>query len=170
MLSKEHLREQYRDLQHLRETTEQKRGFELERLIIELAAFEGLECRAPFRPQGEQVDGLLRLDNRFFLIEAKWTNAPAPASEIYAFRAKVEGKLVGTIGIYVSMSGFADAVPDVLRFGKEINILLMDGTDIWLALQDQHGLAAVISAKLLRAAQYGEVYYTFQRHLDEQTG
>ncbi len=66
------------------------------------------------------------------------------------------------------MNGFQDTVSDVLRYGKDINVLLMDGDDIELALQEDHTFADVIRAKLRRAAQYGEVYYRYQRYLDEQ--
>jgi hypothetical protein len=41
------------------------------------------------------------------LLEAKWhrDEFELPASTIYEFKGKVDGKLVGTVGIFISMSG-----------------------------------------------------------------
>jgi hypothetical protein len=165
--SKRALRARFSRLERLDGVTEQERGYELERLLLDLARLEGAVSRPPFRSGGEQIDGLILHDRRPFLVESKWIADPVPASLVYSFRSKVEGKLVGTIGLFVSMRGFSREVPDVLRYGKELNVLLIDGDDVRLALTERHRLLDVIDTKILRAAQYGEVYYTYQRHLDE---
>lgn len=145
-----------------------QRGFALESLLLGIAATDGIEHSAAYRPRGEQLDGLLELDGRYLLLEAKWVSDPVSAADVYSFRAKVEGKLVGTIGVFVAVNGFAEAVPDVLRFGKQINVILVDGDDLRLALQDAHNLKHILRAKLRRAAQHGDVFYPYQRHLDEK--
>jgi hypothetical protein len=154
-------------LQQLRDSNPIQRGFDPESLIFALATSEGLTCRPSFRTRGEQVDGLIQLDGRFILVEAKWRKAKLPASEVYGFRAKVEGKPAGTLGVFVAVNGFADDVPDALRFGKELNVLLCVGSDVELALEDRYSLTDVLRAKLLGAAQFGEVLYAYQRYLDE---
>jgi hypothetical protein len=169
MAGKQHLRDRWEQLSRLDGVTPVQRGFELEALLLDLARSDGMECSPSFRAAGEQMDGLLELDGRHLLLEAKWVAPPVPASEIYSFRAKVEGRLVGTVGVFVAVNGFADAVPDVLRFGKQINVVLFNGQDVWLALQDEYTVHEVIRVKLRRAAQYGEVFYTFQRFLDERS-
>ena len=167
MEPKEQLRKELDRLKRRRGVSTSQRGYELESLIIRVASSEGIECGASYRAKGEQIDGLLELDSRYLLLEARWTPEPLPASEIYAFRAKVEGKLVGTVGVFIAVNGFAETVPDVLRFGKQINVILVDGDDLTLALKDEYSFKRMLQVKLRRAAQHGEVWYAYRRHLDE---
>jgi hypothetical protein len=80
----------------------QRRGYEFEKLIFNFLDFEALSPSASYRTQGEQIDGFFEFENRFYLLEAKWTE-PVSVSEVYVFRAKVEGKLSNTLGIFISM-------------------------------------------------------------------
>jgi hypothetical protein len=163
------LRALWSSLERLEGTDPANRGFQLESLVFRLALLEGLDCRPSYRSVGEQIDGLVEVDGRHILIETRWVAEAVPASDVYAFRAKVEGRLVGTIGLFIAVNGFSETVPDVLRYGKEINVVLMDGEDVRMALQDGYNLKEIIKVKLRRAAQYGEVLYTFKRFLDEQS-
>ncbi len=87
-MSKATLRDRWEQLNKLQEVTRAHRGFALEKLLYDLARHEGLECQPSFRPEGEQVDGLVEVLGRFLLLEAKWTAEKIPASEIYAFRQR----------------------------------------------------------------------------------
>ena len=137
-------------------------------MIIELLASEDLKPAPPYRGEGEQIDGLFEMEGRYFLLEMRWAGEPVPASKIYAFRAKVEGKLIGTIGIFVAVNGFSKDAPKALRYGKEANVLLFDGQDIAFALADDHSFSQVLKAKLRYAAQYGVVDYSYERYLEDE--
>ncbi|HEX4420243.1 MAG TPA: hypothetical protein VH165_20145 [Kofleriaceae bacterium] len=43
-----------------------------------------------------------------------------------AFQGKLRGKLLGTLGLFVSVNGFAVDAPSALVFGKEIDVILAD--------------------------------------------
>ena len=86
-----------------------------------MLAKAGMEPRIRFRPIGEEIDGSFIHRGRVILLEAKWTQGPLPASSIYQFRGKVEGKLIGTIGVFISMSGFSADAVHALVAGKVIN-------------------------------------------------
>jgi Restriction endonuclease len=146
------------------------RGYELERLLLDLFALEGLDPSPSYCGQGEQIDGLFRLDHRYLLLEAKWQKAEAAASDIFSFRGKLEGKLIGTIGVFVSVSGFSEDAPDALIWGKEINVILVDRGDVKLALDERYSFAEIMRVKLRQAAQRGRVYYAYQSHLDMHAG
>ncbi len=105
------------------------------------------------------------MDHRHFLLEAKWQKHPVTASEVYAFQGKLRGKLLGTLGLFVSISGFADEVPQVLAFGKEIDVLLADRIDIELALDATRAFGEMMRVKIRAAARTGDVY-RYQRWLD----
>jgi len=166
---KEQLRKRLEELKALSGLTYQERGYKLEVLICDLLDAEDLNPERPFRVNGEQIDGFFEMDGRFFLLESKWHKHELPVSEIYAFKAKVEGKLIGTVGVFVLMSGFSLDVSEALRYGKEINTPLFDGDDIESAIQNDCSFKKILQIKLRRAAQRGEVYYSYKRHLDSLT-
>jgi hypothetical protein len=70
------------------------RGFAFERLLVKLFAHDKLEPRAGYKPAGEQIDGSIYLDGLVYLLEAKWHADPLPASTLYQFKGKVDGKLL----------------------------------------------------------------------------
>ena len=89
------------------------------------------------------------------LLEAKWTQDPLPASSIYQFCGKVEGKLVGTIGVFISMSGFSGDAVDALVAGKVINTILFDGDDMRAVASGQVDFPSALDQKLRAAAESG---------------
>jgi hypothetical protein len=167
-LRKSKLRAELSRLARLPDAHAQQRGYGLERLFFDLLKQERLAPAAPFRPAGEQIDGLFEFESRYFLFECKWLASPPPPSDLYAFRSKVDGKLLGTIGLFISAAGFPSYAPTVLAHGKDLNILLFDLGDLEAALSERVSFRDVLRMKLRRAAQRGDVYYTYQRHLDER--
>ena len=167
LTSKAELRQRWQEL-HALDDNSQERGYQLEQLIFELLALEELAPSPSYKSEGEQIDGFFEMDGRYFLVEMKWQKDPLPASEIYAFRAKVEGKLVGTVGVFIAINGFSEAAPNALRSGKEINVLLFDRQDLDYALMDEHSFRKVLKAKLRYAAQYGVVDSAYERNLKDE--
>ena len=144
------------------------RGFELEKLLIELARLEGLAVRPSYRGTGEQIDGYFEVDHRHFLLEAKWQETQVTASEIYAFQGKLHGKLLGTLGLFVSVSGFTNEAPEALRFGKRIDVLLAGRKDIELALEEGRSFGEMVRVKIQAAAQRGVVYSPYRLWRDNR--
>jgi hypothetical protein len=120
-----------------------------------MLADEGLAPRIRFRPSGEEIDGSFFHGGRVMLLETKWTQDPLPASSIYQFRGKVEGKLVGTIGVFISMSGFSEDAVNALVAGKVVNTILFDGDDMRAVAADRVGFAEALDRKLRDAAELG---------------
>jgi len=137
----------------------QQRGYALERIIRHLLAAEGLQPKLTnIRPTGEEIDGSFVFNECTFLFEAKWRKDPVPASDFYAFKGKVDGKLVGTIGVFVSMTGFARDAVDALKFGKEINLILFNGSDFKLIANGKMTFVDALRAKLRYAAEEGQPF------------
>ena len=132
-----------------------RRGRDFERVIYGMLAEAELAPRTSFRPIGEEIDGSFFHRSRVMLLEAKWVQDPLPASSIYQFRGKVEGKLVGTIGVFISMSGFSADAVDALVAGKTINTVLFDGDDVRAVAAGQIGISAALDQKLRAAAESG---------------
>ncbi|MDO3679733.1 TOPRIM nucleotidyl transferase/hydrolase domain-containing protein [Paenibacillus ehimensis] len=142
-----------------------RRGFDFERMLNKLFTLEQLEPRTGYRPSGEQIDGSIYLDGRTYLLEAKWHADPQPASTLYQFKGKVEGKLAGTIGIFISMSGYAEDAVDALVLGKALNIILFDRRDLDAAICRGIGFKNVLKFKLRKAAEEGAIYFPSEGEL-----
>lgn len=134
----------------------QDRGREFERYLNQIFSEEGLDPRGSFRPKGEEVDGSITFNGRTFVVEAKWTQDPLPASAIYMFKGKVDGKMTGTIGVVVSWSGYSDGAADALKVGKDLNIVLITGEEIE-AVADGIRFKDLLAAKLRLLAEKGDV-------------
>lgn len=91
---------------HSGKTSTQQRGYELERILLELGRLSQLEVTKPFRIVGEQIDGAVKYDGEHYLIEAKWQDKSSSNEPVYQFVGKVEGKMYGR-GIFVSVHGFS---------------------------------------------------------------
>ncbi|TDC74460.1 hypothetical protein E1285_43200 [Actinomadura sp. 7K507] len=139
--------------------TPQTRGRVFEQWLHQLLSQEDLAPRTSFRPDGEEVDGSFMFRGWPYLLEAKWWKKGVPASTLYQFKGKVDGKLVGTIGIFISMSGYSDEAVDALRAGKNLNVILLDGSDIHAATT--YGFSAVLGYKLREAVERGEIFVPY---------
>ena len=82
-----------------------------------------------------------------------------PASSIYQFKGKVDGKLIGTIGIYISMSGFSSEAVDALTYGKSINVILFDKDDFTVCVEQTNGFRNVLLTKVRKAAEKGTAFF-----------
>jgi hypothetical protein len=141
------------------------RGFDFERLINNLLKSEGLEPRTSYKVTGEQIDGSFVYGNRVYLLEAKWHKDEMPASKIYEFKGKVDGKLIGTVGIFISMSGFSPDAVDALLYGKAMNVLLFDKDDFDACIQEEDGFTNALRTKIRKAAEEGTAYYPIRKVL-----
>lgn len=166
-----------------------RRGYVFERITFKLLALEGLAPSPPYyasptppgedgvdtprrrgrRPGGEQIDGAFVLDGRDFLVESKW-QSEIPASEMYVFRGRVDGKLVGTIGVFISAEGFVKDAEYALISGKEVNVFLVDGTDLGLALEPSQSFRSMMRVKLREAARMGRAFFSYAEFLDTAEG
>ncbi|MEU2688540.1 restriction endonuclease [Streptomyces hygroscopicus] len=140
--------------------TTQQRGRFFERLLHELLDISGLKPRRNQRPTGEEIDSSFIHDGSAFLLEAKWLADPVPESQILAFRGKVEGKLQGTLGVFVSASGYSPDAAAALQKGKSLNVLLFDRSDVEDSID--HGFAEVLDYKLREAAERGNIYARYR--------
>ena len=111
-----------------------KRGYAFEGILKNCLTHEQLDPRSSYKTEGEQIDGSFFLDGSVFLLEAKWHKDELPASAIYQFKGKVDGKLAGTIGVFISMSGYSKDAVDALTLGKSLNVILFGKEDIDAAI------------------------------------
>ena len=117
------------DFQCYIELEPQKRGYALEKLFPKLMQISGIQVQTPFKIVGEQIDGGIKYDGHYYLIELKWTEGNVGPKDIGSFYYKVDGKL-DQRGIMISMDGYTDGVIENLPHGKEMKIMLLDGVHL----------------------------------------
>jgi hypothetical protein len=145
----------------------QARGRGLERLLHEALRRAGLDPRPPYRPSGEEIDGSFKFEGRYFLYEAKWLGDEPAASMIYSFKGKVGGKLIGTIGLFISVAGFSTDAIDALASGKDKDVLLVTGEDLEAALGSAENLRRMLDLKVRAAAEDGVLNFPVQSLVQE---
>lgn len=136
----------------------QGRGRDFEKVIVSCLASEGLEPRSSFKPAGEEIDGSFELGGRVFLLEAKWRNLSTPASDLLAFKGKVDGKLSGTLGVFITMSGYSPKSVEALTKGKEINLILFSPEDFSRIVRGEITFSEAMKQKLRYAAEEGSPF------------
>jgi len=135
----------------------QQRGFEVERLMLDLFELFDLDPKAAFRNVGEQIDGAFTLEGTDYLFEAKWQQEPVAVQELDGFSAKVGRKLENTLGLFLSMNGFS---PDAIAAHSRgtPNTVLMDGADLLAVLEQRIDFVSLLIRKKRHAAQTGRIF------------
>ena len=159
-------REAFRESDALPETAGPKakadRGRRFEKILSAMFEEADLQPRLAYRPRGEEVDGSIWFEGRTILIEAKWTTAPHPASSLYQFKGKVDGKLVGTLGLFISVNGFSPDAVDALVAGKELNVVLANGEDIRTLVNSRLSVREAVQRKLRAAGDSGTPFFPLE--------
>ncbi len=108
------------------------RGFAFEKLLNEI--FD--DCKVLINDsyktsdQAQQIDGAIEVNGKIFLLEAKWENEDTlAASKLYSFLGKINSKIEGTIGIFISYNKLKDNFVNAIRNGLRQNCILIHGED-----------------------------------------
>ncbi len=139
------------------ELNPQGKGYALEKLFTKLMQISDISIQEPFKIVGEQIDGGIKYDGHYYLIELKWLSGKAGTEDIGSFYYKVDGKL-DSRGIFISMNGFTDGVLKGLQKGKEIKIMLLDGVHLSNVIFGSHTFNELLDHCISYAAYKAELY------------
>ena len=135
----------------------QKRGYALESIFTDLMRLSAIPVEEPFRIVGEQLDGAVKYDGHYYLLELKWTADKSDPKEIGHFYYKVEGKMQAR-GLFISMSGFTDGAIATLPKGKDLKILLLDGNHLANVIYGMYRFQELLEHAIRQASLKGEIY------------
>ena len=135
----------------------QKRGYALETLFAELMRISDIPMEEPFRIVGEALDGAIKYDGHYYLLELKWTSERCPPKEIGHFFYKVEGKL-GARGLLLSMNGFSEGAIASLPTGRELKVLLLDGQHLANVIDGLYSFQELLEHAIRQGSVRGEIY------------
>lgn len=138
----------------------QARGYGLEDLLKELFSLFELRYRKSYRTEGEQIDGFFAFGGFDYLVEARWRQESPTLQDLLAFKGKVDRKIESTRGLFLSIAGFRSEIVRRLRESGPANLILMDGYDLTLILENRVSLIDALQAKADKASQEGVLYFS----------
>ncbi|MEB3065038.1 hypothetical protein [[Mycobacterium] zoologicum] len=136
----------------------QARGYELEKLLVELFKVNEIDYLGSRRTAHEQVDGSFFFHGFTYLVEARWRHDKPTIGDLADFKFKVDGKIDSTRGLFISMAGFDDEVLDhfASNSGTRRNVIYMTGHDLALIFGGHIGLVDALLMKINAAESRGE--------------
>jgi len=135
----------------------QNRGYQLEKIILELFNLFDLDPKASFRIAGEQIDGAFTFENCDYLFEGKWQTTPVGIEDLDAFAGKLSRKLKTTLGLFLSINGFSEDAVKAHSTGSRV-MILMDGADLMAVIEGRIDLIELLLRKRRHASQTGSIY------------
>lgn len=114
------------------ESKPRRRGIQFERLFYEVFERENILLeRSYFNEDGsQQIDGAIEINNRIFLTEIKWEESKTlAASKLYSFLGKINSKIEGTLGLFISYNELGDNFLNSVRGGLRQNCIIINGED-----------------------------------------
>lgn len=126
-----------------------KRGANFEQLVLDLFKINNLLFKGSYHTydqKSEQIDGAVKIGNIRALLEVKWVTSGLAASQLYAFLGKVEGKFIGTIGIFISRIELSLNFLNSLRSGRRQSVIVIHGDDVPLIFDPSFPLEKYLEA------------------------
>ena len=126
----------------------QERGYLLQDLLNRLfVAFEIPVRKSFIRNEGaEQIDGAFQLDGWHYLTECRWRKEPSNTREVDGLVGQVLRSGRQTMGLFLSINGWSENVPGLLKQNPQKVIILMQGYDLRAILSEEVDLRDYISA------------------------
>jgi hypothetical protein len=148
------LRQQFLALQTM--TDRQQAGRELERLLTDFFVLYDMEPRLSYSLDREQIDGSLSYDTDDYIVEVRWRKEPVSRADADVFAAKVRRKGKNAVGLFISIEGLSRDALD--QYAEATPFLAMDGTDLYLTLDQRVRLDDLIKAKKRHANETGNCF------------
>jgi hypothetical protein len=150
----------------------QRRGYLLQDLLNRLFDTHDIPVvRAFTRNEGaEQIDGAFKLEGWHYIVECRWREKLADIRQLDGLLGQVNRSGKQTMGLFLSINGWSDYVPALLKQNPEKCIFLMDGYDLRCALALEADLRELLVAKLAHLNLEAEPFLGVRSFLDELEG
>jgi hypothetical protein len=136
------------------------RGYAFEKLLAKLFRLFDMEPRLAYSLEREQIDGALTFDTDDYVVEARWRKELVDRGDTDIFTAKVRRKGKNAVGLFVSVNGFSQ--PAIDQYSEGTTFLTLDGSDLFLVLDQRLRLDDVLKAKRRHANETGSCHLPAQ--------
>lgn len=159
---------EYGRLRRLESCTPQTRGQRFNGLIAEMLRRNYLRAQENVRGAGE-IDVTFTVETQRFVLEAKWEKDPISTGAIAKLQKRVRQRLGGTIGVFLSMSGYTpEAIADV-KDGDRLEVLLLDSSHFEAMLSGFVPPVELMEAVIDYASYRGDAYVDLNSLLADRT-
>ena len=140
----------------------QRRGYLLQDLLKQLFLINEIPVTKSFQRNegGEQIDGAFLFQGWHYLIECKWTKKLADIRELDSLLGKVNRSGKQAMGLLLSIDGWSENVPLLLKQNPEKCILLMEGYDLRCVLRGAVDLTRLLNAKITKLNLEAEPFFS----------
>ena len=135
----------------------QQKGYALEKIFVSLMRVSNIPVEEPFRIVGEQLDGAVKYDGHYYLVELKWHAEALQPAPVGSFYFKVDGKL-GARGLMIAMNGYTPGVVESVSKGKELKVVLLDGTHLSNVIYGHYTFQELLDHATKHASLRGQLY------------
>jgi RNA-directed DNA polymerase len=138
----------------------QARGYSLQDLLRELFKIFSIPMSKPFtRNKGaEQIDGTFELNGWQYLAECRWRDEVANGRDLDGLYGQVDRSGDQAMGVFLSINGWSDSVPTLLKQNRRKSIILINGNDLMAVLNGQLSLQEMLHGKFQSLSQKSEPY------------
>jgi Holliday junction resolvase-like predicted endonuclease len=148
---------EYGKMKRLEGYNEQSRGQKFNLLIADLLSSWGISARSNLRSNGE-IDVAFSYKEKQFILEAKWEKNPIDTGKLSKLQKRVRQRLRGTIGIFLSMSGYSQEAMKELTAGEQSSIICFSKDHFEAMLSGFIPPDEMISLGLEKASHEGEFF------------
>jgi hypothetical protein len=147
-----------------------RRGYLLQDLLNRVFDIHGIPVIKSFtRNEGaEQIDGAFKLEGWHYLVECRWRQKLADIRELDGVKGQVDRSGKQVMGFFLSINGWSEHVPVLLKQNPQKSIVLMDGYDLRCVLDGQIELRSFILAKIEKLSVEGEAFYGAAHYLRDR--
>jgi hypothetical protein len=147
----------------------QRRGYLLQDLLNRLFDIHEVPVvRAFTRNEGaEQIDGAFKLEGWHYIVECRWRERLADIRQLDGLLGQVNRSGKQTMGLFLSINGWSEHVPGLLKQNPDKSIFLTDGYDIRCVLALEADLRDLLLAKLARLNLEAEPFLGVRAFLEE---
>jgi hypothetical protein len=140
----------------------QQRGYLLQDLLNRVFTLFEIPVVKSFQRNegGEQIDGAFAFQGWHYLVECKWTKKLADIRELDSLLGKVNRSGKQTMGFFISIEGWSENIPPLLKQNPEKSIILMDGYDLRCVLCHSLELEELLRGKIAKLNLEAEPFYS----------
>lgn len=148
----------------------QKRGYMLEDLINRTFDLWEIPVYKSFkRNEGaEQIDGAFKIEGWYYLVECKWRQKLSDIRQLDGLKGQVDRSGKQSMGLFLSIEGWYENVPGLLKQNPDKSIILMDGYDFRMVLSGNADLKDLILAKIGKLNLDAEPFYSVRDYIKQQ--
>ena len=170
-MNKKKYKKKYEELLVLTKSdrSKQQRGLDFENIINDIFDLEEILLHRSYHTannRAEQIDSAIKINNRVLLVEIKWVESNLAASNLYAFIGKIENKLDGTLGLFISHEELSENFINSIVLGRKRNILLLHGNDIKFLFNDDFRLNEYLEYCIDLYSYNNIIHFPIEKYLE----